>query len=88
MNLVTCNYQLNHYKVGIELCNKILGEENGKEHIKALFKKAHCFVALGEFREAKQIGDQLLKLVKNNVTNSIIASKKDVTVQNVLDLLA
>ena len=46
LNLVTCNYQLKNYKVALELCDKILQEKHGKNHVKALYKKANCLVAL------------------------------------------
>ncbi len=48
LNLVTCNYQLKNYKVANELCDKILQEKHGKNHIKALYKKANCLIAMGE----------------------------------------
>lgn len=43
--MATCFYKQKQYAKTIELCNKILAEEDGKVCIKAYYKKAYALFA-------------------------------------------
>lgn len=50
LNIATCYYQLQEYSKGVQICDKILSEE---EHPKCVFKKGVLLVKLGEHSQAK-----------------------------------
>ena len=59
LNIVTCQFMMGEYRVARQLCEQVIGEQDGKRCVKAHYKLAHCYSQLGMFNEARYIFNKL-----------------------------
>ena len=53
LNIATCFYKQQHHSKALEMCRKVIEEEDGKNFAKAYYRKAHILIALSKYEEAR-----------------------------------
>ncbi|CAM4747662.1 unnamed protein product [Rotaria magnacalcarata] len=65
MNRAIAHYRLNNYDASITDCSHVLSKD--PNHIKALFRRASCFIAKQKYEEGKRDLDILLTIDEENI---------------------
>ncbi|CAF3328850.1 unnamed protein product [Rotaria socialis] len=65
MNRAIAHYKLNSYDASITDCSQVLSKD--PNHIKALFRRASCFIAKQKYEEGKRDLDILLTIDEENI---------------------
>lgn len=49
LNIATCFYKQKQYAKSLEMCRKIIEEEDGKNYSKVHYKKAYILIAISKY---------------------------------------
>ncbi|CAK7333623.1 unnamed protein product [Dovyalis caffra] len=74
LNVAACYLKLGECKKSIETCNKVL--ETNPAHVKALYRRGMAYIEVGDFEEARNDFEMMMKADKSSEPDATAALKK------------
>ncbi|XP_021755683.1 peptidyl-prolyl cis-trans isomerase PASTICCINO1-like [Chenopodium quinoa] len=74
LNVAACYLKMGECRKSIETCDKVL--DANPVHVKALYRRGMAYMELGEFEEAKNNFDKMMKLDKSSESDAKAALQK------------